>query len=715
MPGEPTLLADDDLAAELAPEGRLGSLVAALGAAPVGSPVRDATCLAIDPDLVETAVAMRSGYQVVTVSGPPVPGAGADVAGRWVDRLVAAARGGCVLALPFADADLVALSRGGLGPLAVTAQVEGRQLLTELLGTPVLDQAGWPVDGIADEPTLDRIADAGGRAVLLSADGIEQDRLPLRTGVLSLEDRSSPQFAVLTDPLLGVAAAGPRPSSLVSSTRGSVPTSSPAGGGSPLSTQDVIGALAFRARAGPDGGAPVVLAPPHQWASEGSGATALLQSIDVLLETGHLTPRPLGEVLAAGPPADAPARSVSYPLRAGGREVVSAVADAVRGTDAQIADLRSAAVADSGIGLSPDAVLAPLVRGAVRPMSAAWRGRPEGALATAAADARRIAELRSTVRVLEPPSPYALGTSDAPLLVTIGNGLPFTVRVQPEIASTSGLRVAPIEMQQVPPLGRRQVQVSAQVTRSGQFTVQAAVRSPNGEPLGPPSQLRVRSTAYGTITVWLTASAGILLVVLAVRRILRRVRVEPPVHTGPIPLDPIPPSTPPGPAPPRWPTPGRGRPAADRRPVPRPGPEPGPGAVPGRPPTDRPAGTQRPAAHSSEVAGPGRVDDATAGGRVARPAGRAEQPEPADAAEPGSAPRRRTERGDAAEADPVTEKIPAAGPGRESQPSLGRSSSLMAVASLVSRITGFLRQIALVTVLTVGVVTDSYMSPTRFR
>ena len=32
----------------------------------------------------------------------------------------------------------------------------------------------------------------------------------------------------------------------------------------------------------------------------------------------------------------------------------------------------------------------------------------------------------------------------------------------------------------------------------------------------------------------------------------------------------------------------------------------------------------------------------------------------------------------------------------------------MAVASLVSRITGFLRQIALVTVLTVGVVTDSY-------
>jgi putative peptidoglycan lipid II flippase len=53
----------------------------------------------------------------------------------------------------------------------------------------------------------------------------------------------------------------------------------------------------------------------------------------------------------------------------------------------------------------------------------------------------------------------------------------------------------------------------------------------------------------------------------------------------------------------------------------------------------------------------------------------------------------------------VTGEVPAPEP---AQPSLGRSSSLMAVASLVSRITGFLRQIALVTVLTVGVVTDSY-------
>src|SRR5690606_23950764 len=149
------------------------------------------------------------------------------------------------------------------------------------------------------------------------------------------------------------------------------------------------------------------------------------------------------------------------------------------------------------------------------PVSAAWRARPEAAEAAAEELADRVAALRGSIRVLEPPGPYSLGTSDAPLLITVANGLPVTVRVNVDILPSSGLRVAPIEPQEVPPLGRRQVRVSAQVTRSGQFSVQATVRTPGGELLGQPSRLRVRSTAYGTITVWLTASAGILLVVLA--------------------------------------------------------------------------------------------------------------------------------------------------------------------------------------------------------
>jgi putative peptidoglycan lipid II flippase len=59
--------------------------------------------------------------------------------------------------------------------------------------------------------------------------------------------------------------------------------------------------------------------------------------------------------------------------------------------------------------------------------------------------------------------------------------------------------------------------------------------------------------------------------------------------------------------------------------------------------------------------------------------------------------------GPAPDEDP-TERIPAVAP----EPSIGRSSSLMALASLVSRITGFLRQVALFTALGATILNDSY-------
>ncbi|HEX2298387.1 MAG TPA: murein biosynthesis integral membrane protein MurJ, partial [Pseudonocardiaceae bacterium] len=64
---------------------------------------------------------------------------------------------------------------------------------------------------------------------------------------------------------------------------------------------------------------------------------------------------------------------------------------------------------------------------------------------------------------------------------------------------------------------------------------------------------------------------------------------------------------------------------------------------------------------------------------------------------------------DPAPDDAVTERIPVVPPQpKRSEPSLGRSSSLMALGSLASRITGFLRQVALFTVLGATVLNDSY-------
>lgn len=550
VPGEPTLLTDDELASSFAPGGRLYGLVTALAErAPTGSRVRSGTCVAVDAELIATADAMREGYEVRAPDGTRTRGGGAEAAGKWLDLLSTTARDGCLLALPYADADLVALVRGGLADLAGQAVTDGRSVLTEVLGVPVLPDTTWPADGVLDERTLGVIAPLG-RVVLLSSDGLAAAAGERVTGVLPVSGADRPQLAVLADPLLSRAATGPIGAPATTEGPAIRPAAIPAGTGAPLSTQDAIGTLAFRARTLDPAGDPLVLAPPHQWTAERTGAGALLTAVDQLVGAGLLGPRPLAEVIGAGIPATGTQR-LDYPLRAGAREIPPDVIATVAGTRAALADLRSAAVEQGSVGVGVGDVFDPLSRGLVRAVSGAFRARADAAAQAAAAQDARVQELRAAVRVLEPPSPFALGSTDAPLLLTLANGLPIGMRVRVELASSGGLRVDPIPEQVVPPLGRRQVQVNAEVTRSGQFTVDAVVRTPGGEQLGPASRLRVRSTGYGTITVWLTGTAGVLLVVLAARRVLRRVRGESSPPGPPLPepedrttrLPPVPPET----------------------------------------------------------------------------------------------------------------------------------------------------------------------------
>jgi Family of unknown function (DUF6049) len=530
VPGEQTLLTDDDLARSLAPEGRLGGLLASFAdRAPPGSAVRAATCLGVDPDLVQTAAAMREGYAVRGPTGT-VPGTGAEVARVWLDGLSAAARDGCVVALPFADADLVALTRGDLGDLGRLAVADGRTIVTEVLGTPVVDGTTWPVDGGLDEGALADLAAAGGRAVVVGADAVSSGVGAVGAGVgdgqrgtVALAAPGTPPvLAVLADPLLSRASAAPEPVTprgVTSSVTTVSATANP-----PLSTQDALATLVFRARG--TAGGPLALAPPYRWTADATAARALLDAVHLLLDRGRLRPRGLADVVAAGPTIPGPARRPADPLQARNRDIPPSVVESVREVRADVLDLRAAAVPEAGVGATLDAVFGPLLLAALRPTSAAWYGRPELAAGSAAAATGRVGELRDSIRVLEPPSPYSLATTDAPLLLTVANGLPVTMEVRLSISSTTGLRVAPIPVQRIPALGRRQVQVSAEVVRSGQFAVEATVRTPAGKPLGPPSRLQVRSTAYGTITLWLTGCAGVLLVVLAARRVVRRVRGE---------------------------------------------------------------------------------------------------------------------------------------------------------------------------------------------
>jgi len=522
VPGETTTLTDDDLARSFAPGGRLDGLVSALAQrAPSGSALRSGICVAVDPDLLQTAEAMAEGYQVRGAGGALTPGSGADAARQWLAALTSTVRGSCVVALPFADADLVALARGGQGTTAAEAVTGGRDVAADILDTPLQTGILWPADGVVDDETVDALAGSARlTGLVLSADGIAGSG---RSGVVPLREGPS---ALLTDPLLTAAAT---PGTDVPTGSGAPVASSAVPVSTPLSTQDTIGTLAFRATSGgsasaagtsgTSGQAPLVLAPPHLWGADGAGADALLSAASLLVDNGLLVPRPLSATGATGRDA-----TLLYPLQAGGDEIPATTVDRVGALIADVDSMSAAAIEEPGADVTPAAVFDPLRRSMLRPVSASWRGRP--ALAATAADlaAIRLDELRGTVRVLEPPGPYSLGTSDAPLLLTVSNGLPVALDVRVVIASTAGLQVSPIPDQRVPPLGRIQVRVSAQVVRAGQFAVDAIVQTPKGDILGPPTRLQVRSTAYGTVTVWLTVIAGGLLVLLVARRILRRVK-----------------------------------------------------------------------------------------------------------------------------------------------------------------------------------------------
>jgi hypothetical protein len=106
----------------------------------------------------------------------------------------------------------------------------------------------------------------------------------------------------------------------------------------------------------------------------------------------------------------------------------------------------------------------------------------------------------------------------------VSNELPVDMQVVLSLSETAGLRAGRVGLQLVPARSSRQLVIPAQVSRAGQFSVDARLSTPGGTPLGEPSTLQLRSTAFGRVTVALTTGAGAALILLVAHRVVRRVR-----------------------------------------------------------------------------------------------------------------------------------------------------------------------------------------------
>lgn len=544
---------DDGLAKEIKPGGRLDRALAAIerlpkSSAPGGGPATPAVpvTLAVDPALVEALQLMAAGpYQVGRAN---VPGSGTQAAQAFLQRLAAVAADYSVVALPYGDVDADALQAAGVpdaltrslpgtpagtaedgrlrpgpatgggatpapatgspasgtpaAPAPAAGTGAGARILSTALGARVRTDVDWMADGPVSAATLTTLQNGGIGQVVVSADALTGGDRALGLG-------AGTATALTTVPT----ATGSLPALVGDTSLGALVDAGHVAGGPRIAEQRYLAELtALSMQAGPDPAAlsTVLAIPPRLVDADPAEADTLLTEAT---RQAWLQPASLAD-LAAGPAAPAGGLvtgTATGSLDAAGMAEVTA---AVAGRN----DLATAVTGD------PATVLAPYDAAISRTASLEWRGNAP-AFRAAAHDLRQVVgQLRDRVALVPPADgTYSLASDNAPLVLTVRNDLPFPVEVLLRLTTrgNEGLGLGDIGRQTLAPGSRTTLQVPTQVRRSGGFTVTAVLTTPDGRPLGAPVQVRVKSTAYGSISLLITIGAAALLGLLFLRRLVR--------------------------------------------------------------------------------------------------------------------------------------------------------------------------------------------------
>ncbi|GAB1512042.1 DUF6049 family protein [Actinophytocola sp. KF-1] len=502
-----TLLADDALADSLAAGGRLFNLLnSVLTATTANVELLRSICFVVDPDLLDTVSKMTEGYRVRTAGGKLVAGKGAQAAADWLTRVQDLTRGHCVLSVPYADADLSALSRAGATDLGQLAVPNGAAITGRLLSVAPVANVYWPAGGTFDQNTLVGLSTGGSPTVLADPAHLRnvEGRAPY---VLNAPQTANPVRALPVDSLVSNAlASNPRTPS----------------GDTGVSVQDGLAALAYRAAFDQRVGGQVLVAPPRRWLASNAELDQFLALAGQLFDGGFTSPLPLDQAVQA--PDGGTAESITYSTQDSRLEIPAQITADVMRVNATRRDMLDAMPADNTTRVEPNQLLAPLQYGLLRGVSTAWRGRVDGAASMVGYVDLRLDGLRNLVVVNDPGRPYSLASGDSPIPITIYNGLPVAIVVRVRLSPVPGLRPETIQDVPIPPLSSVGRYIPAEVSRSGRFTVDVRLTTPGGTSLGEPVRLELNSTSYGIISVAVTGTAGAVLVLLVGVRIFRRVK-----------------------------------------------------------------------------------------------------------------------------------------------------------------------------------------------
>ena len=598
LPGEtgeapedpPLVLSSDSLAGELAPDGRLTKLVDQYIEATRAPEVGYATCVALDPALIDTVDRMTAGYTIdderpAVVEEPKrlrdswggredpdgEPGAGAQDAAVWLDKVRHIAATGCVVALPWANADLNAVARTGDTWLMREAVERGPFVLQRVLGTTgvqntVVTGAGYVEDGAAPalgwaDHSRSTVMEGGMQAAWERA--MDAAVPKAHAGAVSSLERD-----VLAD-LAGSAAPVPeQPVQVLTAAQGrdfgwiapgvmdvgyqqSLASILAATGAHPETTgfsepnlrydytldskqaRDVSAAAAVRLAAqsawvsdnAEEAPEPVLVAPPADWDAE--TAAAVLGTVAELVSGGAATPMAFGTYLAAPPevePADAPAEHTD-PTAFTDAEVLQVTQQA-----GFINDLTALMVPDPAIALTRYGFTLPLRRDLLEALTIDGRRAQSRYNDAVEATSERLGatravlnDLRASVDLIPPGNVYTRTSPSSPLLIVAQNGLPLPVETAIGVSGPDDAQLNTPSVLRIPARGSVTVQMTADLPDSTRETdLKLYLTSPNGQPISRPVDITVRTTRF-TVNGWIAAAVlgvaglGVLLVVRGAR------------------------------------------------------------------------------------------------------------------------------------------------------------------------------------------------------
>jgi hypothetical protein len=540
--GPREVMVDDELAKEVAPQGRLDRMLRAAAdgqkgrcdeaaQGPVDAAPRPQTAVcrgesvpvtyAVDPDLLVDADAMAAApYKVRVTEDRTRDVDRTDAFTSWLNGLRSAVSSADVLALPYGDPDVVALTApdSGLADEVGRLRQLGEAETGSITGRQPLRSVVWPPSGRLTRAALEALTSGGADAAVLDQVAIadadtDSDRTPdAHVGQIG-QATGTPVNGLVLDATL---------SDLVTREYDSYP-------GARLAEQRWIAETAMIAAEAPSVSRTLVVAPARR------GDLVAAVGANVLYDTGRLPWLcPVSLAAAAIGTESCAGESTPEP-----REQQTVLLEPPHAQDAVLSPrfLDEVLQARRDTTQFTDEVLEPgdqarktasrLLRARARAESSAWRTDAPAGEQMLNLLQDDLADLRGKVHLQIGTGTVTLTSQTGVISVNVVNelGQPVRVGVLLESGNSARLSLREVPVELIPPSSSSQINLRVTSATSGKFAVQAQLVDRNKRPFGSQRTLVVRSTQYGRVALAVTGiGAGVLLLAVGIRITRRALR-----------------------------------------------------------------------------------------------------------------------------------------------------------------------------------------------